>query len=279
MTHQPQPSVPEEPHTSLPPSDTSEPAPGQNPLTLANNRLQSSPDIDPRDAAVTAKELEISGMPLEPHQAIIQVRSFAPFDEFGAPFLSEGDDRGFSTEVGPTSRITTAFLYDAEEGSLSILMNDSYVSRTHALGWRDGPHISLEGSGLLDGQSTPQTKLHFEETGDGTSFDIHISGAHGGIPGAPSIDIHLRGNLVSTPEGIGIEIEAVGDGFPNLEVFGRAGDGATQPIIMFQTDAGKSGPITHLPRPEDFTFFGVSFRTVDDMSSSSVFLNNGREDN
>ena len=36
-----------------------------------------------------------------------------------------------------------------------------------------------------------------------------------------SIDIHLRGNLVSTPEGIGIEIEAVGDGFPSLEVFGR----------------------------------------------------------
>ena len=35
VTHQPQASVPEESHTSLPPSDTSESTPGQNPLMLA----------------------------------------------------------------------------------------------------------------------------------------------------------------------------------------------------------------------------------------------------
>ncbi|MEC9283755.1 MAG: hypothetical protein VX642_13670 [Bdellovibrionota bacterium] len=168
----------------------------------------------------------------------IHLRSFAPFESFGGGF--EGDNRGFSTDPKVKSRIHTTLKYDyLQNRTLNIT---SYSSGTVYL--PTGTTATAKPTASIDPNCSVDICIS-HSGGNPVTSDLG-----GGIGGyfTPDIDLHAKMNFVESGRYLSVSVEALGDAFPNAEVFLEDFRGNRVMLLKFQTEAGPNeGPIQYLP--------------------------------
>jgi RHS repeat-associated protein len=160
---------------------------------------------------------------------VIHVRSFAPFATFGGGNWI-GDNRGFSTDLNKTSRLSQATSYETTtqqytsqaKGSISMALVD--------------PLLPTTGSLVAQSEARVQGGDDGNGNGKGDRFQTHLSGNDdaviAGIDGtmlenmqSPDIDVHSSFSIVAGgKDGKGNELLSItgslsGDGFPAAEAF------------------------------------------------------------
>ena len=142
----------------------------------------------------------------------IHVRSFAPFETFGGGFEGDGDNRGYSTSLSASSRISQKFTVDATKGKKPGLKTWCAPSSHPILG---------------DATEIPKGKISNFKTSKGSkgekvvSFTASYSGANPLVPASPDIDVSTRFTIIEN-EKMGylkISVTQVGDRFPAAETF------------------------------------------------------------
>ena len=154
----------------------------------------------------------------------IHMRSFARFNQFGGGF--EGDRRGFSKDINASSRIHTRVVYNYKSGR--VLRKSSSSSPT--------VHLPTGQTST----STPRLSV----TQD-CGYDLCVSHA-GAKPVTkkwvgditPDIDLHCYLNFVESGNYIEVSVKALGDAFPDAEVFLEDSRGNTVFLLKFKTEGG-----------------------------------------
>ncbi len=162
--------------------------------------------------------------PANDHTYVISTRSFAPHESFGAGF--QGDDRGYSTDPGVTSRIHSTITFDTEttNGVTSSHVDAGSDPSVHHLTpfWRP--------------QETPTVEVlsqNVERDGNTTTVDVSTKyrgkDAYGELLGfglldinpAPAIDVVTDLSVLDDRDAQTLTVtgQLTGDDFPATEAF------------------------------------------------------------
>ncbi len=159
------------------------------------------------------------------------VRSFESSQTFGAPVVSAGDNRTFTTKVNVTARITSAFTLEALTGAISGYKRYSSESHSYYPSLSDSPFgLGLNinetigtcySKGIIKSRFSDLT-LNKEKDGM-TSVDMEYSGAHGVTkfmgPLNPDIDVESSFLVRQTKDKLVMIGTVRGDAFPDNEAF------------------------------------------------------------
>ena len=158
----------------------------------------------------------------------VYVRRFADDDSFGLGF--EGDDRGATTEVGPTvtSRVSGSFTIDSE--------GNAVIADVH----------SDPSQWIVGGSATGTPSATLIQTKDGVIFST--AGGNGVFHGAaPDIDTQLDLTISATPSGVQMSGTLRGDMFPSAEIFVVSPSGQATMLTTYSTPVNSSiGPFLFL---------------------------------
>lgn len=180
----------------------------------------------------------------------LHVRAFAPFKEFGLGNIAKGDDRGFSTDLGATYRISSRTEITAD-GSQNMKYN---LATTYV----DPPSTSTTDIGIYSWSKESPSHLSDGDvqSGDGLSqptdsLTAHNYGNNSALPGSPDIDLRSNFNWSYKEQKDGsvnltVSGTVTGDQFPAAEAFIRDSKGNGVFLGVFATPPG-SGPETSLP--------------------------------
>ncbi|MEM7281030.1 MAG: hypothetical protein AAF438_05320 [Pseudomonadota bacterium] len=166
------------------------------------------------------------------------MRTFAPWRHFGGGF--EGDDRDFSTSPHDTFRIGAFVVFDLDEGSIT-----------------EGPAGTSSGTRRDEDDAKVFADVEakvkrFEGDPGRVKFDLTVEGANPMVPMSPDIDNVLSFVAFLRDGDLFMAGEAIGDGFPNTEVFVRDNQGNAVELIKFKTNHGRnSGAMTLLGAGSD----------------------------
>ncbi len=175
---------------------------------------------------------------------IIHIRSFAPFKNFGPGMVWSGDNRGFSTSSGVTSRLHQISNYETDTGVFSHEARGAFSSSSYgAWAYSDG---------YLDNFSSGNNlNTHMYGNNDAV-FPAGAFGPMNIIPydGGPTWDIDVHTNLdidVSDIDGgnqlLSISGQISGDEFPNAEAYVSDANGNSVFLGVFVTQSGpQEGP-------------------------------------
>lgn len=153
-----------------------------------------------------------------PFNYVIHLRSFAPWDWFGAGQY-EGDNRTFSTREDVTSRIRMEVGYSLKEKNVLC----HYTESDWSVGMKAVGPIPT-GVGVMKGQ--PRSTVRCRK-GDNGSTEIQSSYA-GNLPlvkGSPDINVdatfHFTELMAPGRGKLGVKVRVTGDDFPLFESFIR----------------------------------------------------------
>jgi hypothetical protein len=151
----------------------------------------------------------------------IHMRSFAPFHSFGGGY--HGDDRGFSSSLGVTSRIKETFHLDLDLGTVASKGPTS--DKSGVTGWGVFPRVmaTLTGRwgalGSMKDTAKDDGKHRLKREGDDVKLDAAFEGSMPLAHATPDIDLHGKFTLgLHRPGELEFRSDLRGDGFPNAEV-------------------------------------------------------------
>jgi RHS repeat-associated protein len=186
----------------------------------------------------------------------VNIRSFAPFKEFGGWFA--GDNRGYSTSSTATSRLAQSFTVDPTKGSVTKLQTSSSPSSHPLLGTAKatddkGSIANFKSSENKDGSTT-------------TSFTSTMAGHNPLIPGSPDINVKTDFKLTENEKAGTLHINAIqtGDAFPAAETFIGDTKGNQLFIGVSPANAGTEGPYTHLGGENERPMMSANFTVTMD---------------
>jgi RHS repeat-associated protein len=196
----------------------------------------------------------------------INIRSFAPFKEFGGWF--KGDNRGFSTSLSATSRLAQSFTVDPSKGSYMGLKTWSSPS-SHP--WF-GSATAKDDRGAISNFSAQANK----DGSNKVSFTSTMAGANPLIKGSPDIDIKTNFTLTENTKAGTLNVNAVqtGDAFPSAETL--IGDTKGNQLFI-GVSAANGSPYTALPGNFDKPMMEANF-TIN-MDAKGVFTGVTQGDN
>ncbi|MDY3525982.1 RHS repeat domain-containing protein [Riemerella anatipestifer] len=173
----------------------------------------------------------------------ITIRAFAPFEEFGYGF--HGDNRGFTTYQGVSSRMTNWIAFDTDKTNITT---GGYSSPTYHTKFPNYKKTARPIAKFRDG-------LSITKRGDFKTFKFgtHAKAANPLTPpGTPDIDIFSDFTITENKKAgtLSIRGNLKGDNFPSTEAFITDPSGQAVFIGVGQIDAGvdkDNGPFTELP--------------------------------
>jgi RHS repeat-associated protein len=175
----------------------------------------------------------------------VRTRSFAPFRRFGGGW--GGDDRGFSTDLNASARITQSTVVDIRAGTASTVAwsdESEKVSR----GWTTFQQLltlSWSFKNHRFGEPTPTASL--QSNGQNAVLSQHVEGSNPLI-NAPQIDVYSDVYMIQKGNMLWSQGTIAGDRFPNAEMFIRDPAGSAVMLATFATTAGQTkGPFFNLP--------------------------------
>jgi RHS repeat-associated protein len=169
------------------------------------------------------------------------IRSFAPFERFGGGF--EGDNRGFTTDLGVMSRISVRIPIDLS--TLELLGDPKgQSSRSSCLSDFCRALVSTATGQPIREQTVATGRPTVGVSNlKGGALAIDVAGAN---PLLPSADIDLRLTLQRNNNGLTLSL--TGDAFPNAEVFFIDQSGHVRMFLEFSTSGSAGfGPYLYLP--------------------------------
>jgi hypothetical protein len=187
----------------------------------------------------------------------VNIRSFAPFKEFGGWF--SGDNRGYSTSMAVTSRLAQSFTVDPAKGSLIGLQTNSSPS-----------HHPVFGTATAKDDRGAITNFKYSDNKDGSntvSFTSTMAGHNPLVKGSADIDVKTNFTLTENDKAGTLKVNAVqtGDAFPSAETLIADTKGSQVFIGVSSANAGTEGPYTSLPGDNDRPMMSASFTiTMDD---------------
>jgi RHS repeat-associated protein len=167
------------------------------------------------------------------------VRSFAPFREFGGWF--KGDNRGYSNASNATARLSHSFTVDPSKPSYSNQGASSSPSSHPML----GTATATDDSGKISNFTATSNK----DGSNTASFTSLMAGHNPLVAGSPDINVKTDFTVTeNVKEGV-LDISAVqtGDAFPAAETLIGDTKGNQLFIGVSPANAGTTGPLTHLP--------------------------------
>ncbi|MCK0203072.1 RHS repeat-associated core domain-containing protein [Ornithobacterium rhinotracheale] len=173
----------------------------------------------------------------------ITIRAFAPFKKFGYGF--HGDNRGFTTYQGVSSRMTNWIAFDTDKTSITTGGYSSPTYHTKFPNYKKTAHPTVK---FRDG-------LSITKKGDLKTFKFgtHSKAANPLTPpGTPNIDIFSDFTITENKKAgtLSIRGNLTGDNFPSTEAFITDPSGQAVFIGIGQIDASvnkETGPFTELP--------------------------------
>jgi hypothetical protein len=165
------------------------------------------------------------------HPFKLHLRSYAPFKTFGMGF--EGDNRRATTAGCVSSRISVVVAFDPCAGSAGLYPPRSSPTTFLPIG--------------LTKTETPVARLGVVKLARGIFIQVDAAGANPVVPGAPSIDVHLRFEAAVSGGRLNISASLRGDAFPSAEVFLEDRASRRRMLQRFETAGGRhTGPLTML---------------------------------
>ena len=191
----------------------------------------------------------------------VQVRSFAPFKEFGGGF--RGDYRGYSLSPYVSSRLAQSFTADPAKGTVKGVQTNSSPSYHPLI----GTATATDDQGGISNLTSTQNK----DGSNTLSFTASMSGHNPLVPGSPDIDVHTNFTLTENDKNGTLNVNAVqtGDAFPAAETFIGDTKGNQLFIGVSPANAGTTGPFTQLPGDNNRPMMSANFTVT--MDGKGVF--------
>lgn len=191
----------------------------------------------------------------------VNIRSFAPFKQFGGWF--SGDDRGYSTSSSATSRVAQTFIVDPTKGTHTKPETTSSES-----------HHPLMGTATARDNRGGITDFKQTQNKDGSStvsFTSTMAGSNPLVPGSSDIDVKTKFTLTENEKAGTLQVNAAqtGDAFPAAETFIKDTKGNPLFIGVSPANAGTEGPSTSLPWENNRPMMSASFTIT--MDKKGVF--------
>ncbi|MGG7666997.1 RHS repeat domain-containing protein, partial [Dyadobacter sp. BHUBP1] len=166
------------------------------------------------------------------------VRSFAPFREFGGWF--KGDNRGYSTASNATARLSHSFTVDPAKHSYSNQGASSSPSSHPIL----GTATASDDRGIISNFTSTTNK----DGSNTVSFTSSMAGHNPLVAGSPDINVKTDFKVTENVTTGTLDINAVqtGDAFPAAETLIGDTEGNQLFIGVSPANAGTIGPFTHL---------------------------------
>jgi len=196
----------------------------------------------------------------------INIRSFAPFKEFGGWFA--GDNRGYSTSSTATSRVAQSFTVDPANGTHTSPITSSSPSYHPWLGTATAKDDR--------GNITNFTSKANKDGSNTVSFTSNLAGHNPLVKGSPDIDVHTNFTLTENDKAGTLKVNAVqtGDAFPSAETL--ISDTKGNQLFIGVSPADGS-PYTSLPGDNDRPMMEADFTIK--MDSNGVFTGVQEGDN
>jgi len=193
----------------------------------------------------------LDGIELEGLEVIsFHSRSFAPFDSFGGGFHGDGDNRKFSMDPWSSSRISSTYSINIDEGIDPVSAGAEGSISKHAWGNPTYSDADLKVS---------SQELAISETKDAFSGKIgmHMWGNNDAMIGTPDIDVkyEIYIGVLKNDDGtqeVTLSGRVYGDDFPSNETYlsigeGYSEDNKTRNHIFLGTSGADGNPFTSLP--------------------------------
>lgn len=165
---------------------------------------------------------------------VLNLRSYAPFAQFGGGF--EGDSRGPSTSTAVTSRIAVSLIFNPQSGKVGKPRATSSGTTYLPLNWRDmaEPRVTL---------------ISAVKVTNGISLRLDLAGSNPLLRRiAPDIDLHATMSFTIAEGYFRVLAQLTGDRFPNAEMFVTDERGQARMLMTYETTSGPfSGPAFALP--------------------------------
>jgi hypothetical protein len=181
----------------------------------------------------------------------VNIRSFAPFKEFGGWF--KGDNRGYSTSSTATSRLAQTFTVDPAKGSLTGLTTGSSPSSHPVLGTATAKDDK--------GSITNFTSTENKDGSKTVAFTSTMAAHNPLVPGSPDIDVKTMFSLTENDKTgtLNVNVVQAGDAFPAAETFIGDTKGNQLFIGVSPANAGTLGPFTALPGENNRLMMSANF--------------------
>ncbi len=194
------------------------------------------------------------------------IRSFAPFQYFGGGF--HGDNRGFSSSRGVTSRVSQSFTLETETGGLSNVNTFSSSSS----------HRFLPGELTANPYgSVGVTRSNYSNGFNSHGIGAEYAGANPFIPGSPDIDVFSSLSVVEDTKNGTVTISGAltGDNFPSTEAFVQDASGAS---LFLGVGFYEGNPFSSLggKNRRNITEFNLTIHTNKDGNFTGVSFNDKR---
>lgn len=165
---------------------------------------------------------------------VLNMRSYAPFKEFGGGF--EGDNRGPSTATSATSRMAASLIFNLQSGKYGRPTATSSGTVWLPRGTRGMAEPKVT---LISAVSVP----------NGLAFRLDMAGSNPIFKGrAPDIDLHANITFTLETGFLRVLAHLTGDAFPNAEMFVTDGSGKAKMLMTYETTSGPlTGPGFALP--------------------------------
>jgi hypothetical protein len=168
----------------------------------------------------------------------INIRSFAPFKEFGGWF--KGDNRSYSTASAARSRLAHSFTVDPA--------SHTYTNNGASSSPSSHPLLGTATANDDSGEILNFNAISNDDGSNTVSFTASMAGANPLINGSPDINVKTEFKIVENMEQGTLNIDAVqtGDAFPAAETLISDSKGKKLFIGVSPANAGTEGPYTHL---------------------------------
>ncbi len=145
----------------------------------------------------------------------IYIRAFAPFKTFGMGFSGDGENRGYTTSLSATSRLSQSYIMDPSTHKYTNLVTKS-----------DPSHHPLFGTKTASDDKGSISDFIYKVNKDGSntiSWTSTMAGHNPLIPGSPNINVKTKFSLTENTKTGTLDIMAQqsGDRFPAAETFIR----------------------------------------------------------
>jgi RHS repeat-associated protein len=183
----------------------------------------------------------------------INIRSFAPFKEFGGWFA--GDNRGYSTASNVSSRLAQSFTVDPSTQSYSGLKTTSSASSHPLL----GTATATDDKGSISNFAAKTNR----DGSNTVSFTSSMSGHNPLVKGSSDIDVQTKFTMTENLKAGTLNVSAVqtGDAFPSAETF--MGDTKGNQLFIGVSPAN-GGPYTSLPFDNNRLMMSAKFTVTMD---------------
>lgn len=202
----------------------------------------------------------------------ITIRAFAPFKTFGFGF--HGDNRGYSTYQGESSRVTNWIAFDTDKTSITT---GAYSSPT----WHTSKPNIIK---TAKPEAEFRDGLSITKKGDNKTFEFgtHVEGSNPLTPGAPNIDVFSDFSITENKKAgtLNISGNLTGDNFPSTEAFITDPSGQALFIGVGQIEKGtnpNTGPGQLFGEDESNPITSFNFTITTDKNGNFTGVREGKK--